>query len=174
MRNLIVGMLFGILIVAVPTAFTQQESERIYIGADLQLGMAKDSVISKVAEQGLKVTKVQELGESWIVTEKNEKTNEYDAVGMLTFSNGRLSWASRTWIANWDANSAKLAKNMYFLAKSLEDSGNSICTLETQSGETPDLLSKSTLIHCGRRTISVNLSRIKEQNEETQLVEVVK
>ena len=43
------GVLLGILIVAVPTAFTQQQSERIQLGTDLQIGMARDAIIYEKA-----------------------------------------------------------------------------------------------------------------------------
>jgi hypothetical protein len=105
MRNLLTGVLLGILIVAVPTAFTQQQSERIQLGTDLQIGMAKDAVISKLTEHGYVTRKLIDEGDSatnvnlspdiWGVARSNDQAK--GEMGTVTFSNGRLSRASRTW-----------------------------------------------------------------------------
>lgn len=178
MKNLLLGLVLGILLASVPRAYTQQEPERISVGTtSLQLGMEKDAVISKLAERGYKLTKLQRLensSEGWIVSEKNEQSGEYDILATLDFSNGRLSWALREWAENWDAGSAKIGKNLYFLVKSFEESGNTACSIETKPQEAPEFESKQSLIHCGRRMITIGVSKYKEQHEETQVTETVK
>ena len=178
MKNLLLGLVLGIFLASVPLAYTQQQPERLYIGdVRFQLGMEKDAVISKLAERGYKLTKIQPSEsphESWLVNQKNEQTGEYDVIGTLQFSNGRLLWALRAWAESWDAGSAKVGKNLYFLVKSFEESGNTACSLETKAMEGPDFDSKETLIHCGRRMVTVGVSKYKEQHEETQVTETVK
>jgi hypothetical protein len=178
MKNIFLGLVLGILLASVPLAYTQQPQERIYAGnVSLQLGMEKDAVISKLAEHDYKLTKLQSSespGESWIVSQKNEQTGEYDLIATLQFKNGRLLWALRELAESWDTGSAKVGKNLYFLIKSFEESGNTACSVETKSQEAPDFDSKETLIHCGRRMVTVGVSKYKEQHEETLVSETVK
>jgi len=178
MKKLLLGMLLGILLVSGPLAYTQQQQEQISIGTtSLQLGMAKDAVISKLAELGYEFSK--ETGtkgaiESWAVTEKNRETDEYDLIGSLAFKDRRLVAAGRVWANSWDASSANVSKNLYFLFKSFQAKGDTSCQIETFSQESPEFETKNSLIHCGRRTISIVVSKYKDQNEETQLSESVK
>jgi hypothetical protein len=179
MKNLLLGLLLGIFVASVQQAYTRQQPERIAVGStSLQLGMPHDAVISKLAEQGYKVTKLSgppgSTSDMWIATEKNDQTREDDIVVTFDFINNRLQRVTRAWVNNWDNDSAKIGKNFYFLVKSMEESGNSVCTLETKSQEGPDLDSKVSLIHCGKRTVSVGVSKYKEQHEETQVTETVK
>jgi hypothetical protein len=178
MKRFLLGLVLGILLASVPLAYTQQRSERIFVGnISLQLGTEKDADISKLAEGGFKLAKLpssESQSESWIVEQKNEKTAEYDILGSLHFTNGRLLSASRHWAESWDTGSAKVGKNFYFLIKSFEEAGNTSCSIETQSEESPDYDSKKTLIHCGRRMVTVDVTKYKEQPEETQVTETVK
>jgi hypothetical protein len=172
MRNALVGLVLG-LIMGLSIAYTQQQQERIYIGeAAVQIGMLKETVISKLAEKGYHLSKV-EGREEWAVQEKNEQTNLWDVRGMLDFANGRLSWASRSWVSSFDPGSAKLVRNLYFLAKSFEDSGNTGCTIETNSNEAPEFESKGVKIRCAKRAASLYVAKYKEQEPATSLDETI-
>jgi len=177
MKNLLLGTLLGILLALVPIAYTQQQGERIFVGTtSLQLGMEKDAVISRLAEQGYRLSRVEgppSQGDQWLVSEKNAQA-EYDLLGSIVFMKGRLSTATRYWAESWDSGSAKIARNLYFLAKSLEDSGNTTCVIETNPSESPEFDQKDIRIHCGRRTLGIDVSKYKEQREVTQLWEGVK
>jgi hypothetical protein len=180
MRNLLMGVVLGILIVAVPTAFTQQQSERIQLGTDLQIGMAKDAVISKLTEHGYVTRKLIEEGDSatnvdpwpdiWGVARSNEQPK--DEMGTVAFSNGRLSRARRTWTNTWDPDSAKLGDTLFSLIQSFVHSGHRDCTLKTESSGFLNTYVKTSLIHCGSKTISINLTT-KGNSQETQIFEDV-
>jgi hypothetical protein len=177
MRNLLIGVPLGILIVAVPTAFTQQQSERIQLGTDLQIGMAKDAVISKLTEHGYVIRKLIEEGDPanmspdiWGVARSNDQAK--GEMGTVTFSNGRLSRAIRTWTNTWDPNSAKLGDTLFSLVQSFEHSGHRDCTLKTESSAMFSASVKTSLIRCGSRTISVRLTTNRGSNE-TQIFEDV-
>jgi hypothetical protein len=173
MRNLIFGVLLGIL-VAVPIAYTQQQRpESIEIGGVLlHIGMPQDSVISKIAESGLTVTHVN-YSTNWVVSQKNDK-NEFDALGMLAFTDSRLTWASRSWGDSADSGAAKLARSFYFLLKSFEDAGNTSCTISTHTQEAPDLDQKSTDIRCGKRAVAFYVVAYKDQRPTATLDETIK
>jgi len=176
MKNLLLGVALGILLAFVPLAYTQQ-AERISVGTvGLQLGMEKDAVISRLAERGYKLSKLEgsdNQSEQWVVSERTEQA-EYELRGSLLFTKGRLSVATRGWADSWDVGSAKIARSLYFLVKSFEESGNTSCSVETKPQEGPEIDSKESLIRCGRRTIIIGVSKYKEQHEETQLSETVK
>jgi hypothetical protein len=178
MRNLLIGLLLGILL-AVAVAYTQQQPEQIHVGmTTLQIGMAKDTAISQLAEKSYHLSKGESLTkgegeETWAVAQKNDH-NEFDLIGMLTFTNGRLTWASRIWASTTDPGSAKLGRNLYFLLKSFEDSGNVACTIESETSEAPELDSKGVSIHCGKRTAKVYVVKYKEQEPATSLDETIK
>jgi hypothetical protein len=173
------GVLLGILIVAVPTTFTQQQSERIQLGTDLQIGMAKDAVISKLTEHGYVIRKLIEEGDSatnsmsadiWGVARSNDQAK--GEMGTVTFSNARLSRAIRTWTDAWDPNSAKLGDTLFSLVQSFEHSGHRDCTLKAEWSAMFSQTEKTSLIRCGSRTISVRLTTNRGSNE-TQIFENV-
>lgn len=178
MNKVLIGVLLGILLMSVPRALTQKQPERIDVGdVTLQLGMAKDAVITKLTERGYssgKLATSSEVVENWFISRKNKETGEYDSLGSLVFENGRLSSARGNRAESWDTGSAKVGKSLYFLMKSFEDSGNTSCSVETKFQEGPEFDSRETLLHCGKRVVSIAVSRIREQHEETQLTEIVR
>jgi hypothetical protein len=172
MRNLLIGLLLGLLI-AVPVTYPQQQPEQIYIGmTTLQLGMAKDRAISQLAEKSYHLSKLEGQDE-WVVDQKNDQ-NKFEPIGTLTFTNGPLTWASRTWASTTEPGSAKLVRSLYFLVKSFEDSGNAACTIESETREAQELDSKVVSIHCGKRTARMHSVKYKDQEPETTLDETIK
>ena len=175
MKNLLFGLFLGILAAFAPQTGTRSEPERIVVGsATLQLGMDKDAAISKLAESGYKLSKVQGSegpGETWGVMEQTG--GEYHMVSLLEFTNGRLTWADRTLAGSSDAGSAKIGRAVYLLARSFEESGRTACSIETKSSESLEYETKGTYIHCGRRTIFIHVSRNQEQPAGTSVNEIV-
>src|SRR5215813_10123870 len=144
------GLLCSVLIcgLLVVPGMTQQQAERIEVGGvPLQIGMAQDTVVSQLTQNGLEVRK-GENGSSWPVFKRNGPN--YDVMGALAFTNSRLIWANRT-LDDEDLGAAKLVCDFYFLMKSFEKQGNKSCTIETKEQESPDFDSKSVLIQCGKR-----------------------
>ncbi len=149
---------------------TQQAEQFEIGGVPLQIGMAKDTVLSRITERGLTLSK--ESGGSLFVMEKNDR-NEYHGTGALTFKDSRLMWASLTWDGD-DAGAAKLARSLYFLLNSFEKQGNTSCTIETTERESPELDNKSVEIHCGKRTAALYTVAYKEQRPVASLDETIK
>ena len=136
--------------------------------------MPKESAITEVAEAGYEINRATTIeGDYWTVVKKNAK-NEYAMVGTMTFSGGKLEWAQHTLYSSFDQPAAKLARNFYFVVRDFEADHNSIYTLESKSQESATFYSKTGMLHCGNRTISVAVSKYQDQNEEGQLTEAVK
>jgi hypothetical protein len=171
-RNLLIGVLMGLL-VAGPIAYTQQPPESIEVGGVLlQIGTPKDSVISKLAQKGLMITPVKD-SDSVAVQAKNEH-GDYDVVGMLSFTNSRLRWASRSWDYSSDPGAAKLARSFYFLLKSFEENGNTSCTISTKTQEATELDHKSIEILCGKRVATLFVTTYKNQRPSATLDENIR
>lgn len=165
MRNVAIGILIG-LIIAVPFAHTQQQPERIVVGAPLEIGMAKDKVISLVAQNGYLVVPTKGDSNQWVVSKRNEETNQYDLAGMLTFKESCLAWASRSWASSFDQSAVKVGRGFYFLMKELEERGDTKCSFETRTSDTQSFESKEVLLHCGKRNVLIDVVKINDQNPE--------
>ena len=179
MKNVLVGVLLGFLIASVwnnhvSAGQIERQPAPIWVGTELQLGMRKESVVTKVTEAGYEIKRATAIeGDYWTVTKKNEK-NEYDLIGAMTFRGGKLDWAEHTLYSSFDQPAAKLARNFYFVVRDLEAGHNNVCTLESKNQESATVYSKTGMLHCGNRTISVGVSKYQDQNEEGQLIEAVK
>lgn len=76
MKNILLGLVLGILLASVPLAYTQQESERIHVGAaTLRLGMEENVAISKLAELGYKLDKTPGSVVDWLDCYREKRTN---------------------------------------------------------------------------------------------------
>jgi len=178
-KNVLVGVLLGFLIASVwnnhvSAGQIERQPAPIWVGTELQLGMRKESVVTKGTEAGYEIKRATAIeGDYWTVTKKNEK-NEYDLIGAMTFRGGKLDWAEHTLYSSFDQPAAKLARNFYFVVRDLEAGHNNVCTLESKNQESATVYSKTGMLHCGNRTISVGVSKYQDQNEEGQLIEAVK
>jgi hypothetical protein len=179
MKNLLVGLFLGFLIASVlnnhvSAAQAQRLPARIWVGADLQLGMPKEAVITKVAEAGYEITRQTAVGgDFWTVMKKNQN-NEHDFIGNIIFVGGKLESAEHSLYASTDQPVAKFARSFYFAVRDLEADHNSVCTLESKNEEQAVFESKSGMLHCRNRTISVTASKLQDQDEEVELTESVK
>ena len=168
MRNFVIGILCGAVACLLVVPASTQQTDKIVVGTvPLEIGMAKEAVMSRIAEAGLNLA--QGENENWLVTEKNDRI-----LGTLNFANSRLSWASHRWTTSSDAGAAKLGRSLYFVLKSFEDQGNTSCAIETKNLENPDWDNKSIVIHCGKRTAVLAVSTLKDQRPQASLDEVIK
>jgi hypothetical protein len=169
MHKFCFGLLCGVLVcslVVVP-AVTQQSEQVEVGGVPLQIGMAKDAVLSRIAAKGLNVTQQGE-DETWAVDEKQ------DFVGTLKFTSSHLSLASLRWATSSDVEAAKVARKLYFVLKSFEAQSNASCAIEAKNTDNPEWNSTVVLIHCGRRTASLGVLAHKDGQPQTILDEWVK
>jgi hypothetical protein len=113
MRNLLIGLLLG-LIIAGPAARTGQQAERIVVGAPVQIGMTKDAVISEIVERGFIAQKTRGgAEEAWLVFRKEDPDGN-DPLGLLMFTDSHLFWASHTWASSGEAGNSEARKDLLF------------------------------------------------------------
>jgi hypothetical protein len=171
MRNISIGILIGLMIAA-PFAFTQTAPETITIEVPLQIGVPKETAINRLAEQGLRLTKLKDQ-EIWLISKKNG--SDYEFVGSVSFADSRLWSATRSWATtSTDTESAQLARSFYFLIRSFENGGNKSCVIDTMKNESPDYDFKELSIHCGKRTAKLDVTFYKGQPMSVSLDETIK
>src|SRR5208282_5142195 len=68
-------------------------SDTIRVGVDLQLGLSRDAVLSRLGDK-YKLTKIGPMGDSWVVESSDSSAASY---GSLVFKNGILDSASKNW-----------------------------------------------------------------------------
>jgi len=172
MRRFAAALAIGLL-ASCPTAYSQQELGQIDIGIKLRVGMAKPAVISQLSEKGYRVTQLEKTHTERYVIDQKKPSGKYETLGQLFFTNGVLTGAIRIWSSVEDPGSAKLARNLYLLVRSIEDTGNASCTLRSKSEEATNLDHKWIEIHCRNRTITVHVSKYESEEPTTSVEEAI-
>jgi hypothetical protein len=179
MRVFLAGILLGLLIASMPFNLANTPSpqadrrETLWLGIGLTLGMPEDTVIKKLAESGhpaRKLTVPAGLAAKGVTSmwDVNEMKGNH---GLITFALGKLNGVQRYLLPNDYGGGAEFGRQLYFAIRDLENEGNSRCTIETQNGEVPDFAIKNAYLHCGKKTINVELQKI-EKNDETVSLEL--
>jgi hypothetical protein len=178
MRGTLFGLLFGCIVGTSLFAMPQSDKPRetIWLGSDLALGMSEEAAVAKLAElyslrkmeppAGLRAKGVTSM---WIVDEKGEGT-KHPSVGVVAFAAGKLSNVHKYLLPS-DGDEVEFGRQVYFAMRDLELEGNSRCTIETENAEVPDFANKTAKLHCGRKTIIIDVQKFKGYAETVQLNE---
>jgi hypothetical protein len=147
----------------------------LVVGSELTLGMTEDAAVKKLTEAGYSLKKIEpakvflEMGITaiWLINEK-DGTN----IGTMSFSSGKLTEAGKSLFPD-EGDAVEFGRRLYFAMRDLEQEGNSKCTIETQLRDSPEYLQKTATLHCGVKTISVDLQKMQKYNETVQLSEAI-
>lgn len=169
MRTFLLGLLIGILVVSALAAMPQsvRERETIRLGTDLTLGMSEDAAIKKLAEsdhsprkmeppQGLRDKGITSM---WVLDD-----------GAISFASGKLVLVTKSLLPS-EGNEVEFGRQLYFAMRDLELEGDSHCSIETETGEVPEYSSKTGKLHCGKKTLLIELQKFQKQGETVQLNE---
>jgi hypothetical protein len=177
MKTFLFGIIFGCLIASGLRATPQSTMSRtsLVVGSELTLGMTEDAAVKKVTEAGYSLKKVEpakvflDMGITsiWLINEK-DGTN----IGTMSFSSGKLTGAGKSLFPD-EGDAVEFARKLYFAMRDLEQEGNSKCTIETHLRDSPEYLQKTANLHCGVKTISVDLQKMQKYNETVQLSEAI-
>jgi len=175
MKTLLCGIILGCLIASALQATPQSSRSRtsLNIGADLTLGMTEESAVKKLTEYGYSLKKTEpskvflDMGITsiWIINEK-DGTN----VGTMSFASGKLNEASKSLFPD-EGDAVEFGRRLYFAMRDLEQEGNAQCTIQTVTRDVPEFSQKTANIHCGVKTISVDLQKMPKFSESVQLTE---
>ena len=178
MRTFLVGFLAGSLIAsAIAMGQSSNERETIRIGTDLNLGMAEDTAVRKLAESGYiphrheppKGLRDRGVTSMWSVDQKGEG-DKHPSLGIITFASGKLDSAMK-FLLPPDGDEVEFGRQLYFAMRALELEGNSHCTIVTESAEIPEYATKTGKLRCGKKTILIELQKFQKQAESVQLNE---
>ncbi len=179
MRTFLFGLLIGSLIVSAVAAMPQSSRmrETMRLGTDLTLGMAEDAAVKKLAESNYSPRRIEPttamrdrgVTSMWVMDEKGEG-DKHPSFGILTFASGKLDYAKK-FLLPPGGDELEFGRQLYFAMRDLELEGDSHCTIETETRETPEISDKTAKLHCGKKTILIELQKFQKQTESVQLNE---
>jgi hypothetical protein len=138
-------------------AQTKQPSKQpsIWIGIQVQLGMSRDEVISKLAAN-YRVTKVQSTGDDWIVADKQ---NAEIWQGHLGFHDGKLTYASRSWTqGNEDTFAFALA--LWRVMSETDRESHNACSFDVPATNSPNAEIRYVRFFCGGKRIEIMITDV--------------
>jgi hypothetical protein len=168
MRTFLLGLLTGSLVVCALVAMPQsRERETLNIGTDLTLGMSEDTAIKKLAESGHSPRKIatpqglqaKGITSVWVLDQ-----------GAISFASGKLAGITKLLLPS-DGNGVEFGRQLYFAMRDLELEGDSHCSITTEAAEVPDYSTKTGKLHCGKKTILIELQKFEKNAETVQLNE---
>ncbi|MGC1902326.1 MAG: hypothetical protein WA715_00735 [Candidatus Acidiferrum sp.] len=136
---LVVLTAFSSILCAGQTSSEQSIKAFIEIGGvKLRLGMSKSEVAEKLV--GSAVTKIN--GDWWVLGKVSPS---------LQFTDGRLSFADRTWSTTED----DIAESLFGVVNSFNAEGYSACKISADISSSPASMAQRVWIDCGEKTILV-------------------
>jgi hypothetical protein len=132
-------------------AQTNQASKQpsIWIGIQLQLGMSRDDIISKLAAD-YRLTKVQGT-DDWIVAEKQHAEIWQ---GYLGFHDGKLTYASKSWTQG-DEDTFAFAQALWRAMSEMDREGHNVCSFEVPTANSPIAETRYVRFYCGAKKIEI-------------------
>jgi hypothetical protein len=131
---------------------TINKAETITVGAELQLGMSQDAVFSSVKRAGYHVMRLGNT-DDWFVTDGAESPEVF---GQLTFANGALITASRSW-ADTSMDGFSLGQAIYGALTALSQEGKYSCVTETWKSRAPTNEHTYIQLYCGGKRLKMTL-----------------
>jgi hypothetical protein len=122
----------------------------IWIGMQLQLGMSRDDIISKLAAN-YKLTKVQSAGDDWIVAEK-QNTEIWQ--GYLGFHDAKLTYASRSWTQGGE-DTFSFAQALWRAMSEMDREGHNACSFDVPTTNSPTAEIRYVRFYCGAKKIEI-------------------
>jgi len=168
MRTFLLGLLAGALVVSAVVAWPQSKVT-LNLGTDLTLGMSEDTAIKKLAESGRTPRKIETppglrdkgITSMWVLDD-----------GAISFASGKLAIVTKYLLPS-EGDEVDFGRQLYFAMRDLELEGDSRCTIETDAVEIPEYSTKTSRLHCGKKTILVELQKFEKKAETVQLNGVV-
>jgi len=121
----------------------------IWIGMQLQLGMSRDDIISKLTAN-YKLTRVQDT-DDWIVAEKQ---NAEIWQGYLGFHGAKLAYASRSWTQGGEDTFA-FAQALWRAMSEIDREGHNTCSFDVPTTNSPTAEIRYVRFYCGAKKIEI-------------------
>jgi len=145
----------------IPETAATTKPPTINIGIDLQLGMSRDAIISRLAAR-YKVAKIHGDDDEWIV---EEKENPQPTIGHLGFTAGKLIYASRLWTQG-QGDSYTFARALWDAMSQVEKGDQHTCVFEAPVGRSPTAETSYMRLYCGPKKIDIMAVNVLDGNGE--------
>jgi hypothetical protein len=168
------SVLFVILIVASAWSQVKRDilpKDQVWIGENLELGMSKDVLISRLAEN-YKLVKIQGSGDDWFVQSKTEPMVSY---GMVGFTGGKLTYASKDWTQG-DEDTSAFTQALHGALDSFTKEGRSVCNIVTPTERSNVAELKYIILFCGAKKLQILYTHVlsgQGRGEAVQINEVI-
>ena len=148
-------LLVSIILGSAPLGFAQSSNKpaTISLGGDLTLGLPRGQVLSML-QRTYDLQKTEDKDETYLVEDKASKSNR--VVGVVTFTAGKLSYASREWARDVNNDASALADSLFGLLGTLD---MKLCIVSTYSQRNPDTEFQVVHWKCGDKGISLIRTR---------------
>jgi hypothetical protein len=161
---------FVILLIAFASVLqgqgTRSKKDSIWLGTELQLGMPKDAVMSRLAEQYMLVR--IGAGDDWLVESKVRPIVSY---GEVSFANGKLSYIEKDWSSE-DDGEFSFAQSLYGLLDQFGREGRQICLMSTDTSRTPEAETRSITMSCGGKKLIITTIDIFSGENRTKTAQI--
>lgn len=142
-------------------------AEKLQIGSvDLTLGMEEKPTLTALRRQ-FHVERARGAGEDWAVIRDGE------TIAVVTFSQGKLSRASKSWFSTSATSATTMIDRLYSLASEFAGAGRTGCILSAKPYRMAGFEGKIVTLACGSKSIQFNESRLAHGGTATSLREVL-
>jgi hypothetical protein len=149
---------FGWLILALiaPAAFAQTPpASQLKLGpVALALGAPENSTLATI-KRHYRLERARGASDTWAVIERDGET-----VALVTFAQGKLSRASKTWFTSDEYSAGLLAGRLYEMANEFTDAGRNTCTLSAKPYQEGGVKGRIFTLACGPKSIQLSRTRV--------------
>ncbi len=149
--------------------------ETIRVGGEVGLGITEQSAFDRVSSAGYNVRRNEvPVGRAplpGVTSTMVVESNAGQSLGVLFFSKGRLTHVLRFALPNDKGEGVEFGRQVFFMMREFETQGETNCHIETRTGEVPEYAFKRAYLHCGHKTLAVEIEQIRGQSESVQLNE---
>jgi hypothetical protein len=152
-----------------PSAIAQAPApaDRLQLGSvELTLGMPENAALTALKRK-YHVERARSAGDDWAVSQGTK------TLGVASFSAGKLSRASKTWLSTEDRAAASLAGQLYQLAGEFASEGRTQCTLSAKPYRITGAEGRVVTLVCGAKSVQLFQSTLAHGGSAVSLQEVL-
>jgi len=149
--------------------------ESVWLQAPVAIGMDRATVMEKL----LKSYKLEKSGDdptedSWQILEKKASdASPTNLVGLVSFRDGKVVWASRQWGSFEGSEAQQLARSLAGLISNLNDEGKRAAVVEAHTRVAPGHEFQTIRLTFGKKRVMVHISRSRDGDGIVSIQETV-
>lgn len=146
----------------------QTKAESIWIGTELRLGMAKEAIMAHLTPS-YKLVRISAGEDDWFVGDNGDPTVVY---GSLGFTNGKLTYATKTWTPHERRDGFALAQAIHGALTEFAQEDKHVCYMDTVSKREPHTEHKQIWLSCGGKRLEISINEVFSGSIKGQYVDV--